>query len=183
MKTLKQNTAPKPRTKQSYQNLGKLPNVFISSWLNRFSHYNQDYFTRQCEAHVWVSTVTELLLLPVRSQAHHEGNRQEPVLLLLHLLLKWNTSLPVLPRGTWHVKMKQSRHQLTPAKLSSRNICHTFRLCPQLLSDHRRWTLLLCISGLWTKEVKSRVSACPEISYFPPCIPFHMPQTVSAFSS
>lgn len=93
-KLWKQNTAPKPRTKQSYQNLGKLPNVFISSWLNRFSHYDQDYFTRQREAHVWVSTVTELLLLPVRSQAHHEGNREEPVLLLLHLLLKWNTSLP-----------------------------------------------------------------------------------------
>lgn len=82
----------------------------MCSWLNRFPHYDQDYFTRQREAHVWVSTVTEVLLLPVRSQAHHEGNTEEPVLLLLHLLLKWNTSLPVLPWGTWHIKIKLPQH-------------------------------------------------------------------------
>lgn len=109
-KLLKQNQTLKPRTKQSYQNLGKLPDVFISSWLNRFLHCDQDYFTHQREAHVWVSTVTELLLLPVRSQAHHEGNREEPGLLLLHLLLKWNSCFPALPWGTWHSQTKQPQH-------------------------------------------------------------------------
>lgn len=46
------NTNQNPEQNKTMRGFGKLPHVFISSWLNRFPHYDWHYFTLQREAHV-----------------------------------------------------------------------------------------------------------------------------------